>query len=293
MNNPLTRPAYIKELMHRHGFSFSKSLGQNFLINAAVPAKIADAAGIGPEDCVIEIGPGFGTLTWELCRRAKKVAAIELDGRLPAVLRETLRDFDNWTIIQADALETDMHELIRREFNGERAVLCANLPYYITTPLLLRLLESEAPLRSMTVMIQKEVAARLCAEPGTPEYGAATLCVQYYASAQRQFDVSPGSFLPAPKVTSTVLTLTPREAPPAAVDDSALFFALIRAAFNQRRKTLSNALQNQLGDRFEKSCIRNTIISCGFPENVRGETLSVSDFARLSNAFSSANDPLK
>lgn len=285
MKNPLTSPAYIKELMRRHGFTFSKALGQNFLINGAVPAKIAEAAEIGPDTGVIEIGPGFGTLTWELCRRAKKVVAIELDGRLPAVLRETLRDFDNWTVIEADALQTDMRALIDREFGGGDVALCANLPYYITTPLLLHLLESGAPIRSMTVMIQKEVAGRLCAAPATPEYGAVTLAVQYYAKAQRRFDVAPGSFLPAPKVTSTVITLTPWAEPPVRPADSRLFFSLIRAAFNQRRKTLCNALQNQCGAQFDKTCVRKALQSCGFPETVRGEALSLADFARLSDAL--------
>ena len=288
MNNPLTSPAYVKELMRRHGFTFSKALGQNFLINGAIPAKIADAAGIGPETGVIEIGPGFGTLTWELCRRARKVAAVGLDGRLPAVLRETLRDYDNWTVTEADALEIDMHALIAREFGGGDVALCANLPYYITTPLLLRLLECGAPIRSMTVMIQKEVAARLCAAPGTPEYGAVTLAAQYYAKAERRFDVAPGSFLPAPKVTSTVLTLTPWAEPPVHPADTRLFFGLIRAAFNQRRKTLYNALHNHYGGQFDRDCLRNAVASCGFPDTVRGEALSIADFARLSDALSNA-----
>lgn len=209
MKNPLTSPAYIKELMRRHGFTFSKALGQNFLINGAVPAKIAEAAEIGPDTGVIEIGPGFGTLTWELCRRAKKVVAIGAGRRLPAVLRETLRDFDNWTVIEADALQTDMRALIEREFGGGDVALCANLPYYITTPLLLHLLESGAPIRSMTVMIQKEVAGRLCAAPATPEYGAVTLAVQYYANGATAIRRRAGTFLPAPKVTSSVLNPHP------------------------------------------------------------------------------------
>ena len=280
MNNPLTSPAYVKELMRRHGFTFSKALGQNFLINGAIPAKIADAAGIGPETGVIEIGPGFGTLTWELCRRARKVAAVELDGRLPAVLRETLRDYDNWTVTEADALEIDMHALIAREFGGGDVALCANLPYYIPTPLLHRLLECGAPIRSMTVMIQKEVAARLCAAPGTPEYGAVTLAAQYYAKTERRFDVAPGSFLPAPKVTSTVLTLTPWAEPPVHPADMRLFFGLIRAAFNQRRKTLRNSISSILD--------KGNPLSADPIFNKRPEQLSVQEFIDLTNRVEKA-----
>ena len=269
--------------MAKYDFTFSKALGQNFLINAAVPEKIAEAAGIDENTCVIEIGPGFGTLTYELCRRAKKVIAIEIDKRLIPVLNDTMSSFDNLKIINEDVLKLDLKKLIEDEFQNARTVVCANLPYYITTPIIMELLEKRLPIESITVMIQKEVARRFDALPGSADYGAVTLSVNYFSTTKIHFDVSPGSFMPAPKVTSSVISFYTRELPPVMPKNEYFMFGIIKAAFNQRRKTLCNALCNRLSPKIEKTAILKALQDMNLSETVRGEALSLNQFAELSD----------
>ena len=271
----------IKALLTRHGFHFSKRLGQNFLIAPWVPQETAAASGAAKGIGVLEIGPGIGPLTQELSLRAEKVAAVELDRSLLPVLAETMAGRENVTIIPGDILKLDLETLCREEFPGLPVVVCANLPYNITTPVLTALLESRC-FQSVTVMIQREVALRICAQPGTADYGAFTLLCQYYADGELLYDVPPDCFYPAPKVTSSVLRLTTREAPPAAVPDPALFFRLVRGAFGQRRKTLLNALAADFGARLDKEALRQAILACDLTETIRGERLSFESFAELS-----------
>lgn len=276
----LTDRTVVQSLMQRHGLRFEKKFGQNFLVNPRVPERIASFADEG----VLEIGPGIGTLTRELCAVAKKVVAVEIDDGLIPVLAETLADFDNVTVKNTDILKVDLADLLATEFDGLSVSVCANLPYYITTPILMALLESKLPFSRITIMIQKEVADRLAAPAGSPLYGAVTAAVSYYASVEKQFDVAPGNFMPPPKVTSTVITLTPYREPPVFVPDEKMLFAVIRAAFGQRRKTLQNALSAGLP--FTKETIAEVITDCGFSPTVRGEKLSLSAFAALATAFS-------
>ncbi len=271
----------IKALLTRHGFHFSKRLGQNFLIAPWVPQETAAASGAAKGIGVLEIGPGIGPLTQELSLRAEKVAAVELDRSLLPVLAETMAGRENVTIIPGDILKLDLETLCREEFPGLPVVVCANLPYNITTPVLTALLESRC-FQSVTVMIQREVALRICAQPGTADYGAFTLLCQYYADGELLYDVPPDCFYPAPKVTSSVLRLMTREAPPAAVPDPALFFRLVRGAFRQRRKTLLNALAADFGARLDKEALRQAILACDLTETIRGERLSFESFAELS-----------
>lgn len=278
----LTDIANIQAILSRHGFHFSKKLGQNFLINPSVCPRMAEACGMGPKDGVLEIGPGIGVLTHELAQRAGRVAAIELDDRLLPVLRETLAEHDNVEIIHGDAMKLDLHRLLAEQFGGRRVAVCANLPYYITSPLLMRLLESRLPVETITVMVQKEAAVRLCAAPGTRECGAVSLAVQYYAQARTLFPVSRGSFLPAPHVDSAVIQLTVRKEPPFAVRDEAGLFRVIRAAFGQRRKTLANALT---GGGFDKDAVRRAMQAAGVAETARAEELSLPAFAALADAL--------
>ena len=273
----------IKPLLERHGFHFSKAKGQNFLIAPWVPERIAEKAGADGGCGVLEIGPGIGALTKQLCLRAKKVVAIELDTALRPLLRETVGEFENLELIFGNALKTDLKALVESRFAGLRPLACANLPYYITTPVLTALLEADC-FASVTVMVQKEVAQRICAEPGTPDYGAFTVFCQYHAEPRILFDVPPSCFLPQPKVTSAVLTLARRAAPPCEIADEAIFFRTVRACFAMRRKTLANGLAAgfpQLG----KARLTELLISCGLPENVRGETLDISQFAAVANAI--------
>ncbi len=277
----LTDSGYIKDLLARHGFRFSKSLGQNFLINPSVCPRMAEACGAGPDDGVLEIGPGIGVLTRELAQRAGRVAAVELDERLLPVLQETLVGCGNVTVVPGDILKVDLGALLREEF-GERTVsVCANLPYYITSPVVMRLLESGLPFCSITVMVQKEAAVRLCARPGTRECGAVSLAVQYYAQPELLFSVSRGSFMPAPHVDSAVIRLNVREQPPCAVADESRLFALIRAAFNQRRKTLPNSLT---GAGLSKEQAHALLHTAGIPATARAEELTLEQFAMLANA---------
>lgn len=275
----LTKISDIKPLMERHGFTFSKSLGQNFLINRDVPVRISESAELTEQSLAIEIGPGIGCLTRELCRRAGKVIAVELDKRLIPILGETLAEFDNVTVLNDDALKVDFTKLCE---GYEDVALCANLPYYITTPILMHLLENRVPVRSLTVMVQKEVAARLCARAGSKEYGAITVAVQYYTEPKVLFGVSAGSFMPAPKVDSAVIRLCP-VAPRLDKKTEEIFFKLVRAGFGQRRKTFSNGAAAEFG--MTKADFGQLLVRCGFDESIRAEKLSVEDFMKIAKAL--------
>lgn len=256
-------------------------MGQNFLIATWVPERIAAEAGIDAQAGVLEIGPGVGCLTHELAQVAGKVVAVELDERLRPVLAETLSDCGNAEVVFGDALKMHLPALVKERLAGLRSVVCANLPYNLTSPLLTAFLEAGC-FEAVTVMIQREVAKRLCAAPGTADYGAFTVFTQWHAQPEILFDVSPGCFLPAPKVTSSVVKLTVRKTPPAAVQDEKLFFALVRAAFNQRRKTLANALSAGLSG-YTKEQIAAAIVACGLDEKIRGEALGIPEFAKLAD----------
>ena len=271
----------MRTLLEESGFHFSKSKGQNFLTAAWVPMRIAEEAGADEGTGVLEIGPGFGALTQQLCLRAGKVVAVEVDQTLRPVLKKTVGEFDNLEILYADALQLDLAELTRDRFSGLRPIACANLPYYITSPVLTKLLESKA-FSSVTVMVQKEVAQRICAAPATPEYSAFTVFCQYHADPEILFDVPPSCFLPQPKVTSAVLTLKTRTEPPCEIAEEAMFFRVVRVAFAQRRKTLPNALASGFPER-TKDELTELIVSCGHKPTVRGETLSIPQFAELAN----------
>ena len=273
----------IRAVLGRHGFHFSRSLGQNFLTDASVPRRIAEMSGAAEAKNVVEVGPGMGCLTAELCRRAEKVVAVELDRALLPVLDETLAEFDNFEVVQGDVLALDLAALCRDKFGDGRAVACANLPYYITTPAITALLESGA-FEQVTVMVQKEVAQRICAAPGTAAYSAFTIYVQYHAAAEILFDVPADCFVPRPKVDSAVLRLRPLKEPVVKTQDEKLFFALVRAAFNMRRKTLVNALGPVLSSSMGKEEITELVLSVGLDARVRGERLSLQDFARLADA---------
>ena len=272
----------IKELLSKHGFTFSKALGQNFLVNPSVCPRMAEYSGAGRGVGVIEIGPGIGVLTNELCQLADKVVAVELDKRLLPVLAETLEEYDNIRIVNADVLELDLKELIAEEFAGLEVVVCANLPYYITSPVIMKLLEEELPVSAVTVMVQKEAAQRICAKVGSRESGAVTVAVHYYAEPELLFSVSAGSFMPAPKVDSAVIRLNVRREPPVKADKKA-FFAVVKAAFGQRRKVISNSLSAGLG--VGKEEIRALLDRAGVPQNARAEALSMEDFAAIANAW--------
>lgn len=273
----------ITALLQRHGFHFSKSLGQNFLTAAWVPQQIAAESGIEKTDGALEIGPGVGCLTAELAKTAGRVTAIELDGRLRDVLAETLADFDNVSVVFADALRADLRAVCAETLGDRPWKVCANLPYNVTTPLITAFLEAGC-FESVTMMIQKEVAERLCAVPGTGEYGAFSVLVQWYAEPKLLFDVPPHCFVPQPKVTSAVVRMDRRTAPPAQVDDEKFFFRTVRAAFAQRRKTLSNALRSGFSE-LDRADIASAMEEALLPPTVRGETLSIMQFAALSNAL--------
>ena len=270
----------IQALLRRHGFRFSKSMGQNFLIAPWVPERIADSARLDKDTAVLEIGPGVGCLTEQLSRRAGKVLAVELDRSLEGVLRETLGGCDNVEVLFGDILRQDSPTLVRGHFGGMRAVVCANLPYNVTRPLLTALLKAGC-FDTLTVMIQREVARRICAGPGTADYGAFGLFVQWHCETELLFDVPPSCFVPQPKVTSTVIRLTRRERPPVGVKDEALLFRVIRAAFNQRRKTLVNALSAGLG--LGKERAERALTACGLDPKVRGEALDIAAFSAISD----------
>lgn len=279
----LTDIGTIKALLARHGFHFSKALGQNFIVNPSVCPRMADESGIDSESGVIEIGAGIGVLTAELAKRAKKVVCIELDSKLLPILDETLADFDNIEIINADVLKTDLAALIEEKFGGMPVYVCANLPYYITSPVIMTLLESRLPLKAVTVMVQREAAQRLCAPVGSRLSGAVTVAVDYYAEARKLFDVSSGSFMPAPKVDSSVIRLDIREKPGIEVSDEKLFFSMVHAAFSQRRKTASNSISSGTG--IPKAVVAEAIERCGFPPSVRAESMTAEQLAALCEAL--------
>lgn len=273
----------VRALLARHGFRFSKSLGQNFLVASWVPRDIADSAGLDENTGVLEIGPGIGCLTKELSLRAGKVAAVELDESLKGVLAETLSGCANVDLIFGDILRQDIHALAARHFAGLRPVVCANLPYNVTTPVLTALIES-GEFDTITVMIQREVARRICAPANAPDYGAFGIFVQWYMTCELLFDVAPGCFIPQPKVTSSVIRLTRRAEKPYPVRDEALFFRIVRAAFNQRRKTLVNALSAGLG--LDKADIERAVTACGLDARVRGEALDAGQFVSICEKIS-------
>lgn len=279
----LTDIGTIKALLARHGFHFSKALGQNFIVNPSVCPRMADESGIDSESGVIEIGAGIGVLTAELAKRAKKVVCIELDSKLLPILDETLADFDNIEIINADVLKTDLAALIEKKFGGMPVYVCANLPYYITSPVIMTLLEGRLPLKAVTVMVQREAAQRLCAPVGSRLSGAVTVAVDYYAEARKLFDVSAGSFMPAPKVDSSVIRLNIREKPGIEVSDEKLFFSMVHAAFGQRRKTASNSISSGTG--IPKAVVAEAIERCGFPPSVRAESMTAEQLAALCEAL--------
>lgn len=273
----------IKALLGRHGFHFSKSMGQNFLIQDWVPRGLVEGAGVGPENGVLEIGPGIGPLTSQLAAAAQKVVAVELDRSLLPVLDETLADFSNVEILPADILKLDIPALVDEKFSGMVPMACANLPYNITTPVITALIEANH-FSCIAVMIQREVALRICAAPGTADYGAFSVYCQYHTAPELLFDVGPECFVPAPKVTSSVIRMIPRSAPPEGVEDEKRFFRVVKAAFGQRRKTLLNALSAGLGG-VDKEHIKSAIAAAGLEENIRGERLGIPEFAALTRAL--------
>ena len=266
-------------------FKKKKQYGQNFLTNVAIPKRIAAESGITSEDCVIEIGPGFGILTRELSAIAHKVVAIEIDSELMDILPEKLSDCDNVKIINYDILKIDVDELIKNEFGNRSVCVCANLPYYITTDIVMKLLEGSYGFKTITVMVQKEVAERFCAPAGSDGYGAITASISYYASVKRLFTVKAGSFDPKPKVDSAVIRFDLYNEPPVNPKDKSLLFDVIKSAFSQRRKTLSNALFSSFGSKLSKQECNDLIVKCGFSETVRGEELNIHDFSKIADSI--------
>ena len=275
----------IQALLERHGFRFSKAMGQNFLIEGWVPRDIAESSGADPDTGVLEIGPGIGPLTQQLVRRAGRVVSVELDARLYPVLRETMAGAENFTLLEGDAMALDFRDVVQRYFSGLRPILCANLPYNITTPVLTKCVESRC-FDSLTVLIQKEVAQRICAQAGTSAYGAFTVLMQYYTDPQLLFTVPASCFLPAPKVTSAVIHCPVRQVPPVDVVSEAALWRTVKAAFALRRKTLVNSLQT--GYQLPKEQLTEIVTVCGLAPTVRGECLTLEDFARLTNALDAA-----
>ncbi|MDD6615501.1 MAG: 16S rRNA (adenine(1518)-N(6)/adenine(1519)-N(6))-dimethyltransferase RsmA [Lachnospiraceae bacterium] len=282
----LSNPQRTIEIIKKYGFDFQKKFGQNFLIDPRVLDKIIAAAEITKDDFVLEIGPGIGTMTQYLAEAAREVTAVEIDRNLIPILQETLAEYDNVTVINEDVLKVDIAALAQEKNGGRPIKVVANLPYYITTPIIMGLFESGVPLASVTVMVQKEVAMRMQAGPGTKDYGALSLAVQYYASPYLAANVPPNCFMPRPNVGSAVIRLTRYEKPPVEVQDEKLMFRLIRASFNQRRKTLVNGLKNSPELSYTKEEILEALGRAGLSENVRGEALTLEQFAALADAFS-------
>ncbi len=274
----------IKDILSRHGFTFSKTLGQNFLVNPSVCPRIAELGNAREGFGIIEIGTGIGVLTHELAKRADKVCAIEIDERLMPVLAETLAEHDNVKIINEDVMKVDLHKLIAEEFAGLEVAVCANLPYYITSPVIMMLLEQRLPIRTVTVMVQKEAGARLCAKMGTRDMGAVTVAVNYFSEPRLLFNVSRGSFMPSPNVDSCVVRFDLRETTPEGVRDERFFFRTVRAAFSQRRKTLANSAASGMG--IDKAAAAAAISRAGLPENVRPEQLTMEQFIAFANELS-------
>ena len=273
----------IRAVMEKNGFSFSKALGQNFLINPSVCPRMAALSGAADCAGAVEVGPGIGVLTWELSQVAKKVVSVELDKRLLPVLGETLADCGNVKIVNADVMKLDLRRMIEEEFGGGQVAVCANLPYYITSPVIMRLLEERLPITSITVMVQKEAAERLCAHPGERACGAESAAVWYYAEPEILFGVSRGSFMPAPNVDSAVIRLRIRKAPAVDIADEKFFFRVVKAAFAQRRKTAVNSIANTLGK--NKQAVTAAFEAAGVPLNARAEALTLEDFASLAGAL--------
>ena len=269
----------IKSVLQRHGFTFSKALGQNFIVNPSVCPRIAEEGGAREGVGVLEVGAGIGVLTAELAKRADKVVCVELDTRLLPVLDETLADYDNIKIINGDILKVDLHKILEEEFGDMPVIVCANLPYYITSPVIMRLLESRLNIESVTVMVQKEAAVRLCADVGSRDSGAVTVAVNFYSEAQKLFDVSRGSFMPAPNVDSAVIRLDIRKEVPVEVTDEKFFFSMVRSAFSQRRKTASNGISSGLG--MPKQTVIEAIENAGLPSTVRAESLTMEELGVL------------
>lgn len=270
-------------ILQKYHFNFQKKFGQNFLIDTHVLERIIDAAGITKDDFVLEIGPGIGTMTQYLCESAREVVAVEIDQNLIPILAETLGGYDNVTVMNDDILKVDIVRLAKEKNGGRPIKVVANLPYYITTPIIMGLFESHVPIDSITIMVQKEVADRMQVGPGTKDYGALSLAVQYYAKPEIIANVPPNCFMPRPNVGSAVIRLTRHETVPVSVDDEKLMFRLIRASFNQRRKTLANGLNNSPEIRLSKEMIQKSIIELGVPVTIRGEALTLEQFAELSN----------
>lgn len=279
----LGNPQNTIEVLQKYRFNFQKKFGQNFLIDTHVLDKIIDASGVTEDDFVLEIGPGIGTMTQYLCERAREVVAVEIDKNLIPILSDTLKNYSNVTVINEDILKLDICKLAEEKNQGKPIKVVANLPYYITTPIIMGLFESHVPIDSITIMVQREVAERMQEGPGSKEYGALSLAVQYYAKPEIVANVPPNCFMPRPNVGSAVIRLTRHEKPPVEVEDEKLMFRIIRASFNQRRKTLANGLNNSPEIHLPKEVIQESIVSLGVPENIRGEALSLEQFAELSN----------
>jgi 16S rRNA (adenine1518-N6/adenine1519-N6)-dimethyltransferase len=281
----LSIPQNTIAVLQKYQFNFQKKFGQNFLIDTHVVDKIIEASKIETDDMVLEIGPGIGTMTQRLCECAKKVVAVEIDSNLIPILQDTLQSYDNVEVINDDILKVDINALAKEKNGGNPIKVVANLPYYITTPIIMGLFESGVPIDSITIMVQKEVADRMQSGPGTKEYGALSLAVQYYARPEIVANVPPNCFMPRPKVGSAVIRLTRHEEAPVEVEDEKLMFRLIRASFNQRRKTLANALNNSPEINISKEKIQEGIIKLGLPVNVRGEALTLGQFAKLADVL--------
>lgn len=283
----IATPNRTKDIVEKYGFSFKKSLGQNFLIDTNVLNRIVDYAEIGPKGGAIEIGPGIGALTEQLAKRAEKVVAFEIDQRLLPILDETLAPYDNVTIINKDVLKANVHEVFQEQFEeGQDVMVVANLPYYVTTPILFKLLEEKLPVRGFVVMMQKEVGDRLGAKPGTKDYGSLSIAIQYYTEVETVMTVPRTVFVPQPNVDSAVIRLLKRPKPIVEVIDEKFFFEVVRASFAQRRKTLMNNLSNNLNDfPKDKELLERILTEIGIDPKRRGETLSIEEFAMLSNAL--------
>ena len=279
----LGNPKNTIEVLQKYGFNFQKKFGQNFLIDTRILEGIIDAANITKDDFVLEIGPGIGTMTQYLCESAREVVAVEIDKNLIPILADTLSAYDNVEVINEDILKVDIKSLAEARNHGKPIKVVANLPYYITTPIIMGLFESHVPIDSITIMVQKEVADRMQEGPGSKEYGALSLAVQYYANPKIVINVPPSCFMPQPKVGSAVIRLERHPQPPVEVENEQLMFQLIRASFNQRRKTLANGLNNFQGLRLDKETIQKCIEELGVPATIRGEALSLEQFAKLSN----------
>lgn len=277
----LGTPTGTIEVLHKYNFNFQKKFGQNFLIEPGVLETIVEAAEIGEEDCVLEIGPGIGTMTQYLAEQAGEVVAVEIDKALIPILKDTLSAYTNVTVINADILKLDVEELVREKNGGKPVKVVANLPYYITTPIIMQLFESHVPLESITIMVQTEVAERMQVGPGTKDYGALSLAVQYYSRPEIVTHVPPSCFMPRPNVGSTVIRLNRYEKPPVETADEEFMFRLIRASFNQRRKTLVNGLSNASGLNLSKEEVTDALEKMGLPATIRGETFTLEQFARL------------